>query len=311
MNPSKNFDCLFLKIFSLQTLFNKTNEIQEKEIGSVFPFGSEFILEVSTPFKYQRFLFSIPFQTKNSIFLLNSTVKILTSQLKGEIFLKFLDKDFKTYHGSASINLENSVLNNEKKVLILANSESKIPLSEITIHISLFEIEKPLINPLNFQEYYKIIKHDPNYYDLPLEASIYEGCSLLSGKNYRFQVYKKDELSDEDYFRVKCEIDIRKKIQHPNFVQLVEVFEDEDYLTLVLEKCKRFKATNLNLFSEESTACFINQILRAIKYLHNYGLYFQNLNLHENIFLLETENNHIKINFCRFFYPNHSKQITY
>ncbi|CAK9060033.1 Calcium-dependent protein kinase 2 (PfCDPK2) [Durusdinium trenchii] len=71
---------------------------------------------------------------------------------------------------------------------------------------------------------------------------------------------------------LKQEIEIMKMVDHPNIIMLYEIFEDQQYLCLVMELCSggsllsRLKFSGH--FSEEHTAMAMRQILRAVFYLH-------------------------------------------
>jgi len=89
------------------------------------------------------------------------------------------------------------------------------------------------------------------------------------------------------------EIDIMKKLQHPNIIQLMEVIDTSDTLYLVLEFAsggELFDAiVNKGSYSEADAAKIIRQILEAIQYVHKNGIAHRDLKP-ENLLLLQSEN---------------------
>lgn len=80
------------------------------------------------------------------------------------------------------------------------------------------------------------------------------------------------EASKETMGNLKSEIDICKMLDHPNVVKLYEVFEDAEYLYLVMELC-----TGDHLFSllrnsgtmnEGNAVLAMRQIFRGVAYMH-------------------------------------------
>jgi len=51
-------------------------------------------------------------------------------------------------------------------------------------------------------------------------------------------VLSKKKMTDEDKITMQTEIEILKKIDHPNIVKLYDVFEDERFWCLVMELMK-------------------------------------------------------------------------
>lgn len=72
---------------------------------------------------------------------------------------------------------------------------------------------------------------------------------------------------------LKKEIEIMKAIDHPNLLMLNEIFEDQKALHLVLELCTggdlQGRLAKAVKFTEQQAACTVQQIIRAVFYLHN------------------------------------------
>lgn len=69
------------------------------------------------------------------------------------------------------------------------------------------------------------------------------------------------------------EITIMKVLDHPNIVRLLEVFQDADYMYLVLELCSGGELfdniVDHGAFPERACATMLNQMLRAVSYIHS------------------------------------------
>jgi len=89
--------------------------------------------------------------------------------------------------------------------------------------------------------------------------------------------------------RLKQEIAILKTMDHVNIVQLVETFEDEGSVHLVMELCRGGEVIDYILqtghFTEGQAACLMQQVFRATHYMHGKRVCHRDLKP-ENILLL-------------------------
>jgi serine/threonine protein kinase len=87
----------------------------------------------------------------------------------------------------------------------------------------------------------------------------------------------------------KREIEVLKICQHPNIIRLLDVFENPEYIYIVLENCsggdlftyldkRDFKIT------EDKARAIAHEIAAALFYLHKYGIAHRDLKL-ENILM--------------------------
>jgi len=115
------------------------------------------------------------------------------------------------------------------------------------------------------------------------------------------------KMIDKDAIKEKKEmlereVDILKRIQHPNIIAVVEIYETPRYLNLVMEL-----ATGGELFdsivsrgkyTEKDAARIIQQVASACKYLHSIGIVHRDLKP-ENL-LLENKNPDCRIKIADF-----------
>ena len=93
------------------------------------------------------------------------------------------------------------------------------------------------------------------------------------------------KLNIKNLEKFKREIEILKKMDHPNIIKLYEVFESERSLYLVMEECKggevfdkiveRIQAKQM--YSEKDAANIIQQVLSCIQYCHNHNICHRDL----------------------------------
>lgn len=69
------------------------------------------------------------------------------------------------------------------------------------------------------------------------------------------------------------EVSIMKQLDHPNIVKLFEIFEDRNYIYMVMELCEGGELFDMlidtGVFTEEKAYKVVRQMLLAINYLHD------------------------------------------
>jgi serine/threonine protein kinase len=104
---------------------------------------------------------------------------------------------------------------------------------------------------------------------------------------------KKKDLNIKDQELLKREIEVLKICQHPNIIKLEDVFENQDYLYIVMEylnggdlfsflEKKKFRVR------EDIAKNIAHQIAAALYYLHNFGIVHRDLKP-ENILMVSDD----------------------
>lgn len=90
--------------------------------------------------------------------------------------------------------------------------------------------------------------------------------------------------------RVANEVRVHWGMKHPNVVELLDFFEDDRFVYLVLELCGRGdiyrRLRERGPFREEEAAGFMGQLLAGLAYLHERGVMHRDLKL-SNLLLSE------------------------
>ena len=128
-----------------------------------------------------------------------------------------------------------------------------------------------------------------------------------TGEIYAVKSILKSNVDDVD--TLSREIAILKEVQHPNIIQLIDVYEDTEYIHIVTELCTGGELYDMVLekadsedghFLEYDAALLIRDIVNAIEYCHN-KMNIVHRDLKPENFLLKDKNNsttdhmHIKI----------------
>ncbi|CAL8133307.1 unnamed protein product [Orchesella dallaii] len=97
--------------------------------------------------------------------------------------------------------------------------------------------------------------------------------------------------------RVKQEVEIHSRLQHPSVLKLHTCFEDQEYVYLVLELChsgelQRYLKTTKAPLSETEARIILKQVVEGLLYLHSHNIVHRDMTLAN---LLITKDMNIKI----------------
>mgnify|MGYP000011510865 CR=1 FL=1 len=86
------------------------------------------------------------------------------------------------------------------------------------------------------------------------------------------KILRKEKLDEFEVQRFTHEIEILKRLDHPNVIKLYEMYEDEKRYYLVTELCTGGElfdeVTIRGQFEEEHAAIIIQQVISAVAYCH-------------------------------------------
>ena len=120
-------------------------------------------------------------------------------------------------------------------------------------------------------------------------AVCYNCICLNTKKIYAIKEINKNKYSDTDkYSLINNEIKIHKPLEHPNIVKLIDTFERNEKLYLLLEYCENNDLSALlkkrKKLKEVEVIYYIARLIEAIKYLHEHRIVHRDIKL-SNIFL--------------------------
>lgn len=106
------------------------------------------------------------------------------------------------------------------------------------------------------------------------------GIHKKTGKKVAIKVMKKKQMTLQDIELQKREIEILKICQHPNIIRLLDVFENQDYIYIVMEYLKGGDLFNYLekrdfTISESKARELTHSIATGIFYLHSFGIAYR------------------------------------
>ena len=112
-----------------------------------------------------------------------------------------------------------------------------------------------------------------------------------TGKRVAVKVMSKKEMSVSDVELQRREIEILKMCQHPHIIRLLDIFENQDYIYIVMESLSggdMFSYLEKRKFvvSEARAKQISHQIATALYYLHSFGIAHRDLKP-ENILMAD------------------------
>ena len=234
----------------------------------------------------------------------------------------------KNLNKTAKNNHKNTKKNDTKKEDNLENN--KIRSAKLENSEKIEKIEKNLENSLSSKSsgiqdynYYmrqsnKLSNYIKNYYKKynvypPTKINFYKygrligqgafgkvniGLNVLSGRVVAIKSFNKDKLTinSENMKKIMYETNLMQKLNHPNITKILEMFEDDKYILIIMEY---INGGNLFSFvkkrrklSEKIAKFLFRQIILGIKHIHSKNIVHRDIKL-ENILI--DLNNRVKI----------------
>jgi Ca2+-binding EF-hand superfamily protein len=121
-----------------------------------------------------------------------------------------------------------------------------------------------------------------------------------SGKKVAIKLMKKLMMTPQDLELVKQEIEIMKMLQHPNLIRLLDVFENTDYIYIVMEIMEGgdlFSYLEKKHFRlpEITAARLVHSLAAGLYYLHNFGIVHRDLKPENVLMVSKAEDSDVKI----------------
>jgi calcium/calmodulin-dependent protein kinase I len=109
---------------------------------------------------------------------------------------------------------------------------------------------------------------------------VVEATCREDGEKYAVKIVEKTVIQDEIKL-LRREIEIMKQVEHENILKLIEIFEDDEKVYIVMELVDGSelfdRIVNKGYYSEKSTVHIVKQILNAVQYLHSKNIAHRDL----------------------------------
>ena len=117
------------------------------------------------------------------------------------------------------------------------------------------------------------------------------GINKETNKQVAIKITAKKNMDKSDLELAKVEIDILKISQHPNIIKLYDIYENENYIYIIMEYCSGGDLLSYFEYYEyqlkETKVCeIIHKLSMAIYFLHSYGIVHRDLKP-ENILMTD------------------------
>jgi len=128
-------------------------------------------------------------------------------------------------------------------------------------------------------------------------GAVFKGIHKISKAPRAIKAIAKSKVKNPSSF--KNEIEIMKKLDHPNIIKLYEIFEDSRYVYLVMEVCSGGelfeRITAKGHFSEAEACDVFNQIMHALYYCHSFNICHRDLKPENFLYLNGADDSPLKV----------------
>jgi len=119
-----------------------------------------------------------------------------------------------------------------------------------------------------------------------------EGTDRVTGEKIAIKFIEKKFVDQEELKLLGREIDIMKKVNHRNVLRLIEIYETDQHLSLVMELVNGgelfYKIVDKGSYSERDARDIVMQLVEGVDYLHEKGIAHRDLKP-ENLLCSETD----------------------
>ncbi|OMJ75714.1 hypothetical protein SteCoe_25089 [Stentor coeruleus] len=124
-------------------------------------------------------------------------------------------------------------------------------------------------------------------------------ATLIADPSQQFAIKKisKDFIRNTDHLR--REVEILSALHHPNIIKIYETYQDLKYFYIVMQYCGGgtllSRISSASRYSEKSAAIILDQMIRAVMYLHSKGICHRDIKPENFLFSSEKPNAKLKL----------------
>lgn len=120
-----------------------------------------------------------------------------------------------------------------------------------------------------------------------------------TGRKCAVKTFHKRAMDKKRFGYLQAEVNIYIKLDHPHIARLLDVYEDEHTVSLVMEMCTGkelyHRLAKRKIFRESDAAETTHQMLLAISYLHSHQVVHRDLKLENWLYESEAQDAHLKL----------------
>ena len=106
-----------------------------------------------------------------------------------------------------------------------------------------------------------------------MSGTVFSVQNVRSGASYACKSVRKRGLKEVDLENLRGEVALLSQLDHPNIVKIIEAFEDETHVTIIMELCHGGELYDslitAEFYTEDVARNIFRQIVHAITYCHN------------------------------------------
>ena len=126
------------------------------------------------------------------------------------------------------------------------------------------------------------------------------GINKETNDKVAVKVMNKNNMDSSDLELVRTEIEILKICQHPYIIKLYDIFENVDYIYIIMEYCPggdlfSYLQKRHFILEEEKVAIIMYKLCKAVFYVHSYGIAHRDIKPENVLLTSEDENADIRL----------------